>query len=81
MADYPDIYVDGFSVTVGPGGCTLTLRRTQPTGEPGTHQDPGEIVGRVRMSPFIMKALAQALAQAVAATPEGPPETGTTIRH
>jgi hypothetical protein len=81
MADVPDIFADGFSVTVGPGGCTLTLRRTEPSGEPGTHQDPGEIVGRVRMSPFIMQALAQALAQAVAARPEGPSETGTTIRH
>jgi hypothetical protein len=81
MPDYPDIYADGFSVTVGPGGCTLTLRLTQPTGEPGTHQDPGDIVGRVRMSPFIMRALAQALSQAAAATPEDPSGTETTIRH
>ena len=48
MADYPDIYADGFSVTAGRFGVTLTLTRSEPTGESGTHEDPREVVGRVR---------------------------------
>jgi hypothetical protein len=68
MADYPDIYADGFSLTAGPFGATLTLVRTQPTGDPGPHEDPVEIVARVRMSPNLAKAVGEALNQmAVAA--------------
>ena len=35
MADFPDIYADGFSVSAGRFGVTLTLTRSEPTGEPG----------------------------------------------
>lgn len=67
MADYPDIYADGFSLTAGPFGITLTLTRTEPTLEPGPHQDAGEIVGRVRLSPNLAKAIIDAFAQVSAA--------------
>ncbi len=68
MADYPDIYADGFSLTAGPFGVTLTLTRTQPTTEPGPHQDAGEIVGRVRLSPALAKAIADGFGQVVTAS-------------
>lgn len=64
--EYPDIFADGFSLTAGPFGATLTLTRTQPTGEPGHHQDPTEIVGRVRLAPPMAKAIADAFQQLAA---------------
>ena len=50
MTDYPDLYADGFSLTAGPFGVTVTLHRSDPTGEAGPHQDPNVVVGRVRFS-------------------------------
>jgi hypothetical protein len=64
--DYPDIYADGFSVTVNPVSATITLTRTQPTGEPGHHEEPTEIVGRVRLSPVMAKAIADTFNQVAA---------------
>lgn len=68
MADYPDIYADGFGLTAGPFGVTLTLTRTQPTMEPGPHQDVGEIVGRVRLSPALAKAIMDGFGQIATAS-------------
>ncbi len=67
MADYPDIYADGFSLTAGPFGVTLTLTRTEPTLEPGAHQDAGQIVGRVRISQPLARAIVEGFAQVAAA--------------
>lgn len=64
--DYPDIYADGFSVTVTPVSAILTLTRVQPSGEPGKHQDPHEIVGRVRVPPAMAQAIASAFTQMAA---------------
>jgi hypothetical protein len=64
--DYPDFFADGFSLTAGPFGTVLTLTQTQPTGEPGNHQDPTEIVGRVRLTPPLAKAIADAFTQIAA---------------
>lgn len=60
MADYPDIYVDGFAIGIGPFGVTVTFQRSDPPITPGA-SDKNEIVGRVRMTPAFAKALAQAL--------------------
>lgn len=68
MADYPDIYADGFSLTAGPFGVTLTLTRTEPTTEPGPHEEQGQIVGRVRLSPALAKAIADAFGQVATAS-------------
>ena len=66
MADYPDFYSDGISVSVGPFGVTVTFQLSQPGLEPGAHLEPNEIVGRVRMTPALAKALVQGLNDAVA---------------
>jgi hypothetical protein len=66
MADYPDLYTDGFAVSISPFGVTLTFQLSQPSLEPGPHVDAGEIVARVRMSPALARALAQGVADAVA---------------
>jgi hypothetical protein len=68
MADYPDIYADGFSLTAGPFGVTLTLTRTEPSLEAGPHQEPGVIVGRVRLSQALARAIIDGFAQVVAAS-------------
>jgi hypothetical protein len=80
MPDFPDIYADGFSLTCGPNGCTLTLAVSQPTGEPGPHQDPTEVVARIRFGPVIVRALTDALNQSAAAAAQGVQETKT-IKH
>ena len=68
MADHPDIYADGFSLTAGPFGVTLTLTRTEPSLEPGPHQEVGAIVGRVRLSPTLAKAIVDAFGQIATAS-------------
>lgn len=68
MADYPDIYADGFSLTAGPFGVTMTLNRSMPTGEPGPHQEPVEIVARIRLSVALAKAISDAFAEVSAAS-------------
>lgn len=76
MADYPDIYADGFSLTAGPFGVTLTLTRTEPTTEPGPHQETGEIVGRVRLSPALARAIVEGFGQVATASAQVQTVTG-----
>jgi hypothetical protein len=66
MADHPDIYVDGVAVGAGPFGMTITLLRSEPSVEPGAQESPNVIVGRVRMSHVLAKALAQNVNDALA---------------
>lgn len=81
MADYPDIYADGFSLTTGPFGVTLTLTRSQPTLEPGPHQDPGEIVARVRLSHPLTRAIVDAFAQLSVAAAGAQMQTVSDKKH
>ena len=80
MADYPDFYADGISVSIGPFGVTVTFQLSQPSLEPGPHVDLGQIVARARMSPALARALAQGLNDAAAqqATIQAPE---TKVRH
>lgn len=79
MADYPDLYTDGFAISVSPFGVTLTFQLSQPSLEPGPHVDAGEIVARVRMSPALAKALSQGLNDAVAQ--QANVQVEGTVRH
>ncbi len=81
MADYPDIYADGFSLTAGPFGVTLTLTRTEPTLEPGPHQEAGQIVGRVRLSQPLARAIMDGFAQLSAAAATAQMQTVGDQRH
>ena len=81
MPDYPDIYADGFSVTAGDYGVTITLRRSQPSGEPGPHQDPSDIVARVRLAPNTAMAIADATMQILRTVAESKGDPKTTISH
>jgi hypothetical protein len=78
VTDVSDLYADGFSLTAGPFGVTLTLTRSEPTGEAGQHQDPNVVIGRVRFSRELARVLADQLNQALAASGAG----GTSsVRH
>lgn len=64
MADdptIPDVFGDGVSVGTGPYGVTLTFFRSEPLRPPGDPGIPGRIVGHVRLSPELAKALAESI--------------------
>ena len=79
MTDVSDMYADGFSLTAGPFGVTLTLTRSEPTGEAGQHQDPNAVVGRVRFSRELARVLADQVNQMLAAS--GPSGSSSAVRH
>jgi hypothetical protein len=81
MDDHPDIYADGFSISAGQFGVTLTLRRSEPTGEPGHHEEPSEIVARIRMSQNLAKAIGGALDQIVLMSTQGAGQASVTVKH
>ena len=75
MPDEPDIYADGFFLTVTPYGCTLTLYRTAPIQEDalaGRH-----VVGCVRLGHLTAQELGVVIAQNVHAVAMAEP-TGKT---
>ena len=80
VADIPDFFADGFSITIGPYGVTVTFQLTQPTLEPGPHVDPGAIVARARMTPALAIALSQALGD-VAAQQSNIQQSETGVKH
>ena len=79
MSDYPDLYADGFSLTAGPFGVTLTLQRSDPTGEAGPHQDPNVVVGRIRISRELSKVLAEQLQQMLVASAQS--QASASVKH
>lgn len=79
MADYPDVYTDGFSLSGGVYGLTLTFTLSQPTGEPGPHEEPTNPVVRVRLGRELARTLMDTLGQMLAAS--GQPQTSSTVRH
>jgi hypothetical protein len=79
MADYPDVYADGFSLSGGVYGLTLTFTLSQPTGEPGAHEEPTSPVVRVRLGRELARTLMDTLGQMLAAS--GQPQTSSTVRH
>ncbi|HXX61293.1 MAG TPA: hypothetical protein VEI48_08400 [Candidatus Sulfotelmatobacter sp.] len=83
MSDYPDVYADGYAISAGPYGVTLTLHRSEPTGAPGPHAEPTQIVARLRFNHALGKAIADGLLQtmAAAAAQAIPPTNQPGIKH
>lgn len=79
MTDLPDVYGDGFSLTAGPFGVTLTLHRSEPTGEAGPHPDPNVVVGRFRFSRELARVLADQLNQLLAVSAQS--QASSTVKH
>lgn len=81
MTEFPDIYADGMSLTAGPFGMTVTFTLSQPTGEPGPHQDPSEPVARIRMSRELAQKVVEGLSQLLAVSAQGGVPSSTSIKH
>jgi|BarGraNGADG00212_1021973.scaffolds.fasta_scaffold282271_1 hypothetical protein len=80
MAEFPDVYGEVFSITAGPAGCIITIAHILPTGETVPHEDPTEIVARIRVSLPVAKMLLEGLQQTLTAAEKGIPQTQL-IRH
>ena len=81
MSDFPDVYADGYAISAGPYGVTLTLHRSEPTGEPGPHAEPTVIVARLRFNHALGKAIADALLQTMAASIQALPPSSQGLKH
>jgi hypothetical protein len=80
MADYPDVYADGFSLSAGPFGVTVTFTPSLPSDESGPHEEPTEPILRSRLSVALAKAISDAFQQVSAAAAQAG-QTSTTIKH
>lgn len=81
MADHPDIYADGVGVGVGPFGLTVTLLLSEPSLDAGAHEAPNVIVGRVRLSHALAKALVQNINEALAQHANVQQAADTNVKH
>lgn len=81
MTDYPDIYADGIGVGVGPFGLTITLVLSDPSMEVGVAESPSVIVGRVRMSHALAKALSQGINDALSQQANVVQITDVKVKH
>lgn len=69
MADHPDVYADGITISINPAGFTLTFTRSV-SAIPNVNETAGlEIAARVRLARPMAEALASLLQQALAAKP------------
>jgi hypothetical protein len=80
VADYPDIYADGFTLAAGRFGVTLTFNISQPTGEADGREDPTDPVVRLRLGRELAKALVESLTQMLAAYAQEP-QGGSPVKH
>ena len=71
MSDYPDIFTDGYSVTVGPFGVTFTLLRSEGPDVAGSPTNTNAIVARVRMSRDLAEHLIEATRNTIAQSKAG----------
>lgn len=81
MADYPDIYADGFGLSAGPFGVTVTLQLTDPSGEPGVREESNVTIGRIRLSRELAKALATQIEQILTASAQGVAQGTSSVKH
>jgi hypothetical protein len=79
MDENPDIYTDVVTLAATNFGLTLVLLRSQMSAEGGTGTNV--VVGTVRMSHQLGKALAELLTNAVAQAEAGIGPSTTTIKH
>jgi hypothetical protein len=69
MADHPDVYADGITITVNPAGITLSFTRSEPA-TPGVSETASiEIAARVRLGRPMAEGLRDLLQRALATQP------------
>jgi hypothetical protein len=77
MADHPDVYADGITITVNPAGITLSFTRSEPA-TPGVSKTAGvEIAARVRLARPMAEGLRDLLQRALATQPGASEQTIT----
>lgn len=81
MTDYPDIYADAFGVTAGRFGVTLTFQLSQPTMEPGAHENPSAIVARIRIGRELAQLMSDQLREILAKSAQTPAQTTSDVKH
>lgn len=83
MADYPDVYADGFMIAAGPMSVTITWTLTDPGTKPGAQgQIPVRPVARIRLSPPLTEDLLQVLSKLVADAKAGTSQQiGSQTKH
>jgi hypothetical protein len=79
MADHPDVYADGITVTISPINVVISFTRTDPE-VPGVSPAGKLVVARIRLHPVVAQGLVDVLRQAMAAQAKGKEETQT-ISH
>jgi hypothetical protein len=77
MANHPDVYADGVTITVNPAGITLSFTRSEPATPGVTEMASVEIAARVRLARPMGEALRDLLQRALAAQPDTPEQTIT----
>lgn len=81
MAVEPDIYADGFSVSAGPFGLTVTLQLSDPSGEPGPRQEPSVNVARIRVSRELAKVLADQISDILTKSAQSGVQSSSQVKH
>jgi hypothetical protein len=77
MANHPDVYADGLTITVNPAGITVSFTRSEPATPGVTEMASVEIAARVRLARPVAEALRDLLQRALAAQPDTPEQTIT----
>jgi hypothetical protein len=77
MANHPDVYADGVTITVNPAGITLSFTRSEPATPGVTEMASVEIAARVRLARPMGEALRDLLQRALAAQPDTSEQTIT----
>ena len=67
MADHPDVYADGLSVSVNPLGVTLSFTRTAPAVPKVSETANVELVVRVRLARTVAEGVRDVMAKALEA--------------
>jgi hypothetical protein len=76
-ADYSDVFADGLGVNAGAYGVAITFLLSDPIKGPQEPGLPGAIVGRVRLSPALARALIQLLTESLDKMPQESLSLGT----
>jgi hypothetical protein len=77
MADHPDVYADGITITVNPAGITLSFTRSEPATPGVSDAATIEIAARVRLARPMAEGLRDLLQRALATQPGTSEETIT----
>lgn len=80
MADYPDVYADGFSLTSSAFGLGITFTMTDPPLVESSGVVPVIPVVRVRLSRELAQQLVELLSRSLA-KPAPQPTTESTTKH